>query len=67
MEGNSKKAKFSHNLRERNDNTSTESPGGVPPFRRVVSKPKDSDNASRNKRKLDFNIAELIDKEVRKY
>jgi hypothetical protein len=54
-----------HSLRERNENSSSQSSGGGSPVRKVVSRSKGSENVARAKRKLNtYDIADIIDSEV---
>jgi hypothetical protein len=54
-----------HRLRERNENSSSQSSGGGSPVRKVATKSKGSENVARTKRKLStYNIADVIDSEV---
>jgi hypothetical protein len=52
-------------LRERNENSSTQSSDSSFPVRKVVSRSKGLKNGARAKRKLDtYDIADIIDSEV---
>lgn len=54
-----------HNLRERNENGSSQSSGGGSPVRKVVTRSKGSENVTRAKRKLNtYDIGDVIDSEV---
>ncbi|XP_021929126.1 lymphoid-specific helicase-like isoform X2 [Zootermopsis nevadensis] len=51
-----------HNLRERNENGSSQSSGGGSPVRKVVTRSKGSENVTRAKRKLNtYDIGDVID------
>jgi hypothetical protein len=65
---NSEKRGGSYNTRslcERNENRSSQSSDSIFPVRKVVSRPKGSENGARAKRKFDtYDIADIIDSEV---
>jgi hypothetical protein len=54
-----------HRLRERNENSSSQSSDSGSPVRKFASKSKGSENVARTKRKFNtYNIADVIDSEV---